>query len=168
MVSVLHEYNTHFPPLLPIETHKSPLWDYRPRNVGGTIHWYGVFIPKTHLLLGIRIRLRILFNFHTVLFAFENWLAWYASENSTWKYTKEVMFVTHSSIHTFHCPVPVTQQEILCILKLTNKVISGFDSLSTTPRRHMGGGGVTPSILELYIRLKWVIRFTLRPLYPTG
>jgi len=35
-------------------------------------------------------------------------------------------------------------------------------------KAYWGSGGITPRILELGTRWKWVVRFTLRPLYPQG
>jgi hypothetical protein len=70
-------FNTYVRPLLPVEHTKVPSEITDHAILQEPFNGMASLSPQTHLLLGIRIRLRILklrvlLNFHTVVFAFEN------------------------------------------------------------------------------------------------
>jgi hypothetical protein len=48
------------------------------------------------------------------------------------------------------------------------KILSGLDSLSTTPWRRMGEWRYSSTILDLSVRWRWLVSFTPQPLYPRG
>jgi hypothetical protein len=50
--------------------------------------------------------------------------------------------------------------------EVKGKVVSVLNWLSTIPWRHVGKWRHSSNILDIGTRLRWVLRFTLRPFYP--